>query len=35
MFCGSASTKSNQEEREPTLISQEVVTPQTNNEGKN
>jgi len=35
MFCGSASTKSNQEEGEPTLISPEVITPQTNNEGKN
>jgi hypothetical protein len=35
MFCGSASTKSNQKEGEPALISQEVVTPQTNNEGKN
>jgi hypothetical protein len=34
MFRGSASTKSNQEEGEPTLISQ-VITSQTNNEGKN
>jgi hypothetical protein len=35
MFRGSASTKSNQEEGEPALISQEVITPQANNEGKN
>jgi len=35
MFCGSASAKSNQEEGESAPISQEIVAPQTNNEGKN
>jgi hypothetical protein len=34
MFRGTASTKSNQEEGELTIISQEIITPQTNNEGK-
>ncbi len=35
MFCASASAENNQEEGELAPILQEVVAPQTNNEGKN
>jgi hypothetical protein len=35
MFCADASIESNQEEGEMAPISQEVITPQINNEGRN
>jgi len=35
MFCAGASKQKNQEEGEPTLILKKLITPQTNNEGRN
>jgi len=35
MFCVDASKEKNQEEGELTLILKKIITPQTNNEGRN